>query len=296
MRRATAFAVAVVATFAPVVLPAATGAGVACAATTPHAGLVIDTGSRTLELCVELDAARVSGLHLVELAGDQYGLQYGFGLGGQGMCRLDGTGPTGDDCFADYPDFWGFWKGDGSGAWTWAPTGPASSTVGNGELDGWVWGAGDTGNTHAKPPAVSIDAVCPPEASPTPAPQPSATHAPSPTPEPSPDLAGSPSAGPDPRSSATSVPPPTAAPSADASRSPESTQASRSPVATGSRITTTSPVPTAARSTAVLAEAPNDGEGGNGPNRSLAFALTLATIFALGGWFRLRANRRAPEP
>src|SRR5437762_1722148 len=45
----------------PVVGPPAAG----CANDAPHAGLVVDNGSRTLELCVTLDAASVTGEHAV---------------------------------------------------------------------------------------------------------------------------------------------------------------------------------------------------------------------------------------
>src|SRR5919202_4221909 len=86
---------------AAVVVPAARPQP-ACATGGPHAALVVDTGSRVLALCVALDAERVSGLHLIELAGSQYGLSYSFGLGGQAVCMLAGVGTPGDDCFARY--------------------------------------------------------------------------------------------------------------------------------------------------------------------------------------------------
>ena len=85
-------------------VPAATGGAEACAGEGPHAGLVVDTGARVIELCVSLDDAEVSGLHLIELAAQQHGLSYGFGMGGGAVCRLDGVGPAGDDCFAEYPE------------------------------------------------------------------------------------------------------------------------------------------------------------------------------------------------
>ena len=41
------------------------------------------------------------------------GSTYGFGLGGAAVCQLAGVGPAGSDCFAQYPDFWGYWHGTG---------------------------------------------------------------------------------------------------------------------------------------------------------------------------------------
>ena len=92
--------------------------------------------------------------------GAQHGLQYRLGFGGQAVCQLAGVGPTGGDCFADYPDFWGYWHGNGGGGWTWAGSGAASASIGDGDVEGWTWGSGDSGATHPAPPALSIDDVC----------------------------------------------------------------------------------------------------------------------------------------
>jgi hypothetical protein len=153
--------------------PAIAGAATACAAGSsdaPHAALVVDTGSRTTTYCVALDAGAVSGLHLIQLAGRQYGLDYSLGFGGQAVCRLDGVGPDGGDCFADYPAFWGYWHGDGAGAWSWAGSGAGSASIGDGDMDGWTWGTGDSGTTHAAPPALALHDVCEPAPSPSPPP------------------------------------------------------------------------------------------------------------------------------
>lgn len=139
---------------------------VACAADDgPRAVLVVDNGARVQRLCVALDAATVSGIHLVELASDQHGLSYALGFGGQAVCVIDGVGPTGGDCFAEYPEFWGYWHGNGSGGWTWASSGAASFRVGDGDVEGWVWGSGDTPSTHRAPPPTRATDVCPASAS-----------------------------------------------------------------------------------------------------------------------------------
>jgi hypothetical protein len=160
---------------APWLAPAAAGSAGGCAAEaagTAHAALVVGTGSRTLTYCVALDGSTVSGIHLVQLAGDQFGLQYRLGFGGEAVCQLDGVGSRGGDCFADYPDFWGYWHGDGAGGWSWAGSGAGSSSVDNGDVEGWTWGSGDTGVTHPAPPALGFDDVCTESPGPTSSPTP----------------------------------------------------------------------------------------------------------------------------
>jgi len=270
LRRPVAAAFLIGAALTPVTLPAVTGAAPACAAATgPHAALVIETGTHDLRLCVALDAPTVSGIHLIELAGEQQHLSYGFGSGGQAVCRLAGVGPQGDDCFGDYPDFWGYWRGDGHGGWTWSSMGAASTTVADGDLDGWVWGSGDTGSTHARPPSVTVTAVCiPPSPSPSPTPAASAkTKAPSPA----------------------ATRPATAAASASAWPSHAPRSATRSPHATTSS-------PADAPSSILVAAADQDpppASGGPGPG--LLLALAIGAALAGGGWLRMRSRRGHDE-
>ena len=139
------------------------GSAPACAAEASgasHAALVVDTGPRTTTYCVALDATSVTGIHLIQLAGSQFGLQYQLGFGGQAVCQLAGVGASGGDCFGSYPDFWGYWHGNGSGGWSWAGSGAGSASIGDGDMEGWVWGSGDSGTTHAAPPALAFDDVC----------------------------------------------------------------------------------------------------------------------------------------
>jgi hypothetical protein len=141
-------------------LPVALGASVACAAESQHAALVVDTGDGEVALCVELPDDPVSGIDLIRLAGEQHDLQYTLGYGGEAVCKLAGVGPEGDDCFADYPNFWGYWRGDGDGGWTWSSTGAGSTTVEAGDVEGWSWGSGQDGSSHQQPSATTLEAVC----------------------------------------------------------------------------------------------------------------------------------------
>jgi hypothetical protein len=230
---------------------------------------VIETGTRDLRLCVALDAPTVSGTHLIELAGSQQHLSYGFGSGGQAVCRLAGVGPQGDDCFADYPDFWGYWRGDDHGGWTWSSTGAASTTVADGDLDGWVWGSGDAATTHARPPSLSVTDVC-------------VAPSPSPTPAASPQEH---SASPD-ASRSVAVAPRASARPAHASRSAEHSAHTDRP--TGA---------SRGAPSSILVAAADQGPppAGGGPGPGLLLALAIGVALAGGGWLRMRSGRGRNE-
>jgi hypothetical protein len=184
---------AAIAIAAGALAPVAGAATAACAGEGHRAALVIDTGSEDVRYCVELDDDSVTGIELIELAGAQHDLEYHLGFGGQAVCMLAGVGPTGDDCFEEYPDFWGYWRGDGSGGWEWSATGAGSTSVEDGDVEGWTWGSGDGGKDHPLPPPTEFDAVCEPVA-----PEEEATPEPTPRPEsPGPSSApeGDPAAG-----------------------------------------------------------------------------------------------------
>lgn len=132
----------------------------AACASSGSAALVVDTGEASYTYCVSLPARSVSGIELIQLAGDQHGLQYRLGYGGGAVCQLQNVGPDGDDCFADYPDFWGYWRGDGSGGWNWSDSGAGSTTVESGDVEGWSWGSGQDGASHQQPPATAYSSVC----------------------------------------------------------------------------------------------------------------------------------------
>jgi len=267
LRRPVAAALVTVAALVPVALPTVTGAAPACAvATGPHAALVIDTGAGTRSFCVALDASSVSGIHLIELAGAQDHLEYGFGSGGQAVCRLAGVGPQGDDCFADYPEYWGYWHGDGHGGWTWSASGAASARVGDDGLDAWVWGSGDSGATHRRPGPIGLDDVCVPVASPATSPSPARS-----TPGAAIPSSGTPSSSPD------------AAPS-----HPGTT---RSVKPSNEGIMKTSP-PARPPTAGALAAGPGPPPASSGPGPGLLIALVLGAALAGGGWLRARSSHR----
>jgi len=170
----------------------------ACAAEAPHAALVVDKGGEVLRYCVDFPAGRtsVTGIELIELAGQQHGLSYRFdSFAGVGLavCMLDGLEPADDGCLGT--PYWAYWHGDGSGGWTFATQGAQASTVPDGGVDGWAWGGSST-----RPEPTAAESVCPAEKS---SPSPSPTPAPSPAGSPSPSPVASPSQEPSPSPSAT---------------------------------------------------------------------------------------------
>ena len=134
----------------------------ACASTGSYAALVVDPGEEgdPYRLCVRLPDDSVSGIELIELAGEQHGLSYELGNGGQSVCMLAGVGSSsGDECFGEYPDFWGYWRMSG-GSWQWSGTGAGSTVVEPGDVEGWSWGRGQDGSTHPAPPPTRFEDVC----------------------------------------------------------------------------------------------------------------------------------------
>jgi hypothetical protein len=253
--------------------------------------LVVDNGARVQRFCVALDGTTVSGIHLVELASAQHGLSYSLGFGKQAICQLDGVGVSGGDCFAEYPDFWGYWHGDGSGAWTWANGGAATYRVGDGDVEGWVWGSGDSGSTHRAPPATRADDVCAPVASPEPSPPPN------PDPDPDPPTgqggAGSGSAATDPSTPSVSESP---APrdrlqaqkerQRDRERQREREREAATPGAT----------PTPADDAELRATGSRLPEDTSGPAAGLFVALALGLGLGAAGWWRIRRTRAGDAP
>ena len=142
--------------------PLGVAAPAACAAEGPHAVLVVDTeqSGGQYRYCVALSDNSVSGIELIELASQQHGLQYRLGYGGNVVCQLAGVGYDSDECLKSGPEFWGYWRGDGSGGWDWSSTGGHATTVTDGDVEGWAWGTGNDGSSHPAPPETTFESVC----------------------------------------------------------------------------------------------------------------------------------------
>jgi hypothetical protein len=169
--------------------------GTACAGTERRAVLVVDSGSRDLRYCVALDGEAVTGIELIRLAGAQHGLDFRLGFGGEAVCRLAGVGTDGGDCFGDYPDFWGYWRGEATGGWSWSSAGAGDTVVHPGDVEGWSWGSGQDGATHPQPARTAFTSVCGSVPAPDPAGDPGDQHGDGGG---NPGTGGEPGAGPEP--------------------------------------------------------------------------------------------------
>jgi hypothetical protein len=248
------------------VLVVGSPAGQACASGAPHAALVIATGDRTLRYCVALDGNSVSAIHVIELAHAQDGLEYRLGFGGQAVCELDGVGTASGDCFSDYPNFWGFWLGGGSGGWSWSGSGAASTPMHDGDVEGWSWGSGSSGATHSPPPETTLASVC-------------GTTPPPPTPTASPPHGSTPPVATPAATGANAMPGDAGDTGGVSSRSVRPSRVVVTPVAA-----TTSGGPLVA-----AAAAPPAG-GGGGPPPGAIVAIAAAGILGLAGWWRVRGG------
>lgn len=275
--------------------PVSLASSAACASESPRAVLVVDTGETEHRLCVALPAQEVSGLDLIQLAGEQHGLSYKFGFGGEAVCMLAGVGPTGDDCFEDHPYFWGYWRGDGNGGWIWSGSGAGSTTVEDGDVEGWSWGSGSNGDSHPRPPATTFGDVCAAATEQPPAskkPRPADDEAgPSGSGGDEPRRAGRPAPGPD--ATITSDPP---SPKTDPKRTrkdPDDSRKEKRPSLRGTsdkQVAVESPSPTALDEQAAAALEP---AGSSGPPVAGLAALGAAALLVGAGF--VIARRRGSK-
>jgi hypothetical protein len=127
------------------------------------AGLVVRYGDGHVEeMCVFFDEPSISGLDLLERSGETFVAERSSL--GSAICKIDEQGcdyPS-EDCFCEYPNFWGYWVRDpGESVWTFSDTGASDHEVKNGSVDGWSWGP----NGAPSPPLTAFDQVCPASAS-----------------------------------------------------------------------------------------------------------------------------------
>lgn len=112
------------------------------------AGIAIDYGDGQVTYAIVPFAEdSLSGIELLERSGVAL-LAVEFGGLGSAVCAIEETGCDLGACRARLcqtgdPDspFWQYLQRIGDGAWQTAPLGPSSSTVEDGDVDGWFWTA-----------------------------------------------------------------------------------------------------------------------------------------------------------
>lgn len=123
-------------------------------------GIVVDFGEETTTACVAFAEPEISGYEALVRSG--LALEVNQQAGGAAVCRIEATGCAADDCFCACQGqdcvYWSYWH-QVDGAWQYAVSGASQSRVGNGDVDGWVWGPGSV--TEAPPPPdARFDDIC----------------------------------------------------------------------------------------------------------------------------------------
>jgi hypothetical protein len=158
-----------------------------------YAGLVVQfPDGRTETACVEFSDQIITGVDVLIRSGLSVSFDYTSGLGAK-VCKIGETGcdyPA-QDCWCRCQGlpcaYWNYWRLK-DGQWVYSPLGAGSRRLGDGDVDGWVWGDGE------QPTPISLQDICPIEATTTdatnlaftspletPTAQPTATQVPQPT-------------------------------------------------------------------------------------------------------------------
>lgn len=128
-----------------------------------RAAVIVTTEAGTVARCVRFAPSSISGVDALRAAGFEV-VTAGFGGLGAGVCSIGGEGCPAASCLTcQAPKSWKYYRAPGgSGSWSFSELGASSTSVSDGDVEGWVFTAGDN-----KPPMHSVDDVCGPEPSPT---------------------------------------------------------------------------------------------------------------------------------
>jgi hypothetical protein len=119
-----------------------------------RAALVVRGGDGdSREMCVFFTEDEITGAELLQRSNLDVVTE--ANALGSAVCRIDGTGCTRDDCFCNYPAFWGYWTRD-DGKWAFSDIGASDRVVTNGSVDGWTFGK----DGKPAPKDVAFDDVC----------------------------------------------------------------------------------------------------------------------------------------
>jgi hypothetical protein len=127
--------------------------------------------------CVEFNESQITGLEALTRSG--LSVIYQASGSSATVCKIqsDGCNYPSQSCFCQCSGgsscvYWSYWHLK-SGAWQYSQLGASSYMVSNGNVEGWVWGAGSP-SSAPQPPVVDFNSVCAPPAT--------ATFTPSPLP------------------------------------------------------------------------------------------------------------------
>jgi hypothetical protein len=150
-------------------------------------GLVVVHGNgEVMKQCIEFSEDQITGYEVLERSGLDLNADVTSGMGAT-ICRIDDEGCTypAEDCFCQCQGspciFWSYWHLV-DGAWQFSNLGATIYQVSDGDVEGWVWGAGSRGNGGSPPPLIPFDQICQPLSTDTPTPTDTPTHTPEPQP------------------------------------------------------------------------------------------------------------------
>ena len=127
-----------------------------------RAALVVDFGNgQVATRCVGFSEETISGFELLQRSG--LPVEVDFQSGGAAVCRIDGQGCPPDDCFCACRGggdclYWAYWH-QNDGVWGYSSAGSVLYQVGDGAVEGWVWGLGSV-TQATPPPAIAYGDVC----------------------------------------------------------------------------------------------------------------------------------------
>ena len=155
-----------------------------------RAGLIVQLpDSAPLKVCVEFSEETITGFELLQRAGLEILAEHG--PMGAAVCSLNGQGCPASDCFCRKTIYWSYWHLL-NGSWVYGAMGASSYKVGDGAVEGWVWGDG-----KSAPQSITFGEICEGPATATPSVTPSVTSAPpSSTPSATPTGTASPTTAP----------------------------------------------------------------------------------------------------
>lgn len=139
------------------VVPLIGSAQVARAAGTHRAAVIVEGDGQTHRVVVEFTEDSISGIELLRRAGADPVVYSYSGIGGA-VCRLYGVGrDAGPDCLGGTGGdarYWAYFRAPaGATAFRYASVGGGSTTVRDGDVEGWRYGTG------AAPTYASIDTI-----------------------------------------------------------------------------------------------------------------------------------------
>ena len=124
------------------------------------AGLVVQLPEGRVETaCVEFPEDEITGVDLLNRSGLSVTVDYSTGLGAA-VCKIGDTGcsvpnePCFCQCKGSTCNYWTYWQLK-DGQWAYSPLGAGNRRLGDGYVDGWVWGDG-----KQSPQLLSLADIC----------------------------------------------------------------------------------------------------------------------------------------